>query len=228
MRTINISNQRKRNAQVGFEFNAPRPTIKFKHRGGMDYSNCRLLKAATTLKSLVDAHGYDLTDTILNSDAEVDMERVGMRLGKVKKVFIGPDGKVACRINRRLISYDNQGNERGDKKFQTPQANINGERPLQWTGKLIPKATACRKFVFSHKYQLRHVNGLTYDFLYEMARELHEADSVLLLGAGTKLAGPVVMANGGSPYRAFLEGRVNENGYILILHLTNLEIKPIV
>jgi hypothetical protein len=35
------------------------------------------------------------------------------------------------------------------------------------------------------------------------------------------------MANGGTPYRAFLEGRVEGDRYALILRLTNLELKEI-
>ena len=38
---------------------------------------------------------------------------------------------------------------------------------------------------------------------------------------------PIVMANGGTPYRAFLEGRVDGDRYALILRLTNMELKSI-
>jgi hypothetical protein len=33
------------------------------------------------------------------------------------------------------------------------------------------------------------------------------------------------MSNGGTPYRAFLEGRVDGDKYALILRLTNMELK---
>jgi hypothetical protein len=35
------------------------------------------------------------------------------------------------------------------------------------------------------------------------------------------------MANGGTPYRAFLEGRVDGDKYALILRLTNMELKSL-
>ena len=44
---------------------------------------------------------------------------------------------------------------------------------------------------------------------------------------GPKGVGPLVMANGGTSYRAFLEGRVDGDRYALILRLTNLELKPL-
>jgi hypothetical protein len=89
----------------------------------------------------------------------------------------------------------------------------------------IKKAEACRKFVFSGKVQLRHVNGLTYDFLYGMARELEAKQSLMLLGAGPKSNQPLILRRGGTPYRGFLEGRTQGDRYLLILHFSNLELK---
>jgi hypothetical protein len=89
----------------------------------------------------------------------------------------------------------------------------------------MPKKIAIKKFVFAKHYQVRHVNGLTYDFLYDMAKELDEKDSLMFVGAGEKGNEPLVITTGGTPYRAFLEGRVDGNLYCLILHLTNLELK---
>ena len=82
-------------------------------------------------------------------------------------------------------------------------------------------------FVFTRGYQLRHINGLTFDFLYDMAKKLHDQNCVMLLGGGSKGAGPIVLSTGGTPYRAFIEGRIDGDKYCLILHLTNLELKPI-
>jgi hypothetical protein len=50
---------------------------------------------------------------------------------------------------------------------------------------------------------------------------------MMLLGGGEKGAAPVVMSNGGTPYRAFLEGRVQGDSYALILRLTNMELKTV-
>ena len=95
------------------------------------------------------------------------------------------------------------------------------------TGKLIPRQKAMRMFMFKKSYQVQHVNGLTYDFLFDMAKKLAEADAMMLVGGGQKGIEPLVMANGGTPYRAFLEGRVDGDKYALILRLTNMELKSI-
>ena len=47
----------------------------------------------------------------------------------------------------------------------------------------------------------------------------------VLLGGGEKGNAPLVMTNNGTPYRGFLEGRINGDSFCLLLHLTNLELK---
>jgi len=114
------------------------------------------------------------------------------------------------------------------RPLQQKEANISLEDiPIQWSGKFISKKKAVDQFVFSRHYQIRHVNGLTYDFLYQMAKELHEKDALMFVGAGVKGNKPVVVTTGGTPYRAFLEGRVDGDLYCLILHLTHLELTTV-
>ena len=60
-----------------------------------------------------------------------------------------------------------------------------------------------------------------------MAKKLSEANAMMLLGGGEKGIAPLIMSNGGTAYRAFLEGRVIGNSYALIMRLTNLEIKSL-
>ena len=84
-----------------------------------------------------------------------------------------------------------------------------------------------RRFVFSSTLQLLHVNGLTFDFLATMARDLASTGELLVLGAGTRGQDPLVLQRGGRPYRGFLEGRVEGEAYLLLLHLSNLELKPL-
>lgn len=229
MRTINISNSKARNAQVGFELQPAKPSVSYVRCDGKKHSNIRLLKstARCTVTGLTSRLGEDLTDELIASDPEIDIERVGMILQGVKRVFLSDNGSVACQVKREQVFYTPEGIEKESHPYHTPSANINTDRPLRWTGKLIPKTKAARMFVFVRKYQLRHINGLTYDFLFDMARQLEEQNCLMLIGAGEKGIAPLVIAGGGTPYRAFLEGRTDGDKYCLILHLTNLELKPI-
>ena len=99
--------------------------------------------------------------------------------------------------------------------------------PVKLTGKLFPKNEIYNKLVFAKKYQLSHVNGLTFDFLFEIAKELSDKDSLMMLAAGAKSNEPLVFQDGGKSYRGFLEGRVIGATYVLLLHITNLELKAI-
>ena len=65
----------------------------------------------------------------------------------------------------------------------------------------------------------------TFDFLYNMAAELHRAHALALIGAGRRGLDPILMSRGGQPYRGFLEGRVEGERYCLILRLTDIELK---
>lgn len=78
---------------------------------------------------------------------------------------------------------------------------------------MIPKDRAAKMFVFTENYQIKHVNGLTYDFLYEMAKKLSDASALMLIGGDEKGTPPLVLSRGGVPYRGFLEGRGDGSKY---------------
>ena len=73
----------------------------------------------------------------------------------------------------------------------------------------------------------RTTQQLVREFLQAMAKKLADAKAMMLVGAGAKGIGPLVMQTGGTPYRAFLEGRIQGDSYALILRLTNLELKSL-
>jgi hypothetical protein len=58
-----------------------------------------------------------------------------------------------------------------------------------------------------------------------MAKELAEADSLMLLGAGKSGKDPLMFRRGSTPYRGFLEGRIDGEKYVLLLHLSKMELK---
>ena len=156
------------------------------------------------------------------------MTQFGLKVEGLKKVYVTPEQKVAYGVSLNEHVYLADGTEKEVRPEQTTSANISLDGvPLRWTGKLIPRQKAMRMFMFKKSYQVQHVNGLTYDFLFDMAKKLAEADSMMLVGGGQKGIDPIVMANGGTPYRAFLEGRVEGDRYALILRLTNMELKSI-
>lgn len=167
-----------------------------------------------------------VADLIVSGDPELDVENFGRFLRETSSVFINPQGKVVSRVKQFEVIRNPDGTEkeRRPRKVNTSNTAIEGQ-PVKWTGKLMKKSDVYNKFVFSSKQQIGHVNGLTYDFLYGMAKELEEKDSLMLLGSGPKGNQPLVFQRGGQNYRGFLEGRTDGTRYCLLLHLSNLELK---
>lgn len=230
MRKINISNELKRDAEVAYGTTFRRESTSYRTASGSEVSNVRRLKTTlqTSDASLIAEYGEGLADAIQNGDPEVDMNLVGLNLNGLTRVYVTPQLKVAYGAILNEHVYLPDGSEKEVRPMTSNAANIALDGvPVRWTGKLIPKEKAMRMFMFKKSYQVQHVNGLTYDFLYEMARKLSEAKSMMLVGAGPKGVDPLVMSAGGTPYRAFLEGRVEGDRYALILRMTNLELKEI-
>jgi len=229
MRLLNLSNEKKRDAQVGFESLKEKSTIEMTLSDGILKQSGRALRATmtTSLEPLLAVHGSaaEVAQAVIDGDPEIDIEQFGMLLPKTRRVYLTTSGSVAYCVNLEEVVHTPDGSVKEIRPYQPTEANITGEIPLRWTGKLMPKAQAARMFIFTHTYQVKHVNGLTFDFLFDMAKQLHESNSMMLLGAGPKGNGPVVMSQGGTAYRAFLEGRVDGECYCLALHLSNLEMK---
>ena len=231
MRAIRIANEKKRDAEVGFAAMPRRATVTMVLPDGREKINVKFVKSLANLETLKEQCGGDLVkvgEALIAGDPEIDMEQTGRFIRKTHRLWMTADNAIAYRVNFVEVVHNPDGSEKERREFARVQANIkNEEFPVQWTGRLIPVAEAVRKFVFSKSYQIRHTSGLTYDFLYAMAKELSEKKSFMLMGAGKKGNEPLRLTDGGEPYRGFLEGRVDGDTYCLVLHLTSLELKAL-
>jgi ribosomal protein S24E len=225
---INISNSKNRDAIVALEAVRPGREVRYIDEDHNMIINRRLLKTdvAHDLAALTknDDDLEKLGKKLVEDDPEIDIENFGMFLGETSRVYVSEKG-IVHSVEEVEVIYNPDGSERERRPRKKERQNINTDVPLKWTGKFIKKKEAVKKFVFATKKQLIHVNGLTYDFLYEIAKELHEKDSLLLLRSGEKSNQPLVLNRGGKQYNAFLEGRVDGDAYCLILHLSNMELK---
>lgn len=167
----------------------------------------------------------ELSEVLVNSDPEVDIESFGRQLRDTCRVYVDEDGAVVNHVQQIEVVRNPDGTERERRPRVRTQGNVNTEEPIRLSGRMMKKREVFNRFVFTGKRQLQHVNGLTYDFLYAIAKELAEADSMMLVGSGPKGTSPIVLNAGGTPYRGFLEGRVDGERYCLILHLSNMELK---
>jgi hypothetical protein len=167
----------------------------------------------------------EVARALVAGDPEIDLETVGSFLRETSRVFVNSDRKIVYGVSQVEIVRTPDGAEKARRPKKMSFPNINSETPLLWTGKFLPKRDVYHKFVIASKLQILHVNGLTYDFLIEMARELEQKKSLLAVGAGPKGNLPLILRRGALPYRGFLEGRTRGDEYCLLLHLSNMELK---
>lgn len=174
------------------------------------------------VKSLGDAYSQQLID----SDPEIDIEMVGRTIDGTNTVLLDKDNQpLYCAPEIMEIIYGPDGKEVERRTPVEIAPNVNEEVPVKWTGKLIPRTELLRKYGIKRTMQLRHVDGVTYDFLFAIAKELDEKDSVMLLAGGEGGKGPLVLQSNGSPYRGFLDGRIEGDKFLLLLHLSAMELK---
>jgi hypothetical protein len=225
---INISNAKGRDAVVAMEGLFPQRQVQYLDEDHRPVRTRRLLKTDIThdLPALMKKRktAAALANVLVKEDPEINIEEFGMFLADTSRVYISKKGIVHLVEEFELL-YNPDGTLREKRPRKKEPQNINTDVPLKWTGKFIKKKEAVRRFIFTNKKQLIHVNGLTFDFLYDMAKTLHKKDSLLLIRGGEKGDQPVMMNRGGRAYNAFLEGRVKGESYCLILHLSNMELK---
>ena len=225
---INISNPKGRDAVVALEGVIPKRSVRYVDEKGKPVTTRKLLKTDVThdLPELLKKKKKieKVADALIKDDPEIDLEQFGMYLADTSRVYVTKAGIVHL-VEEFEVIMNPDGTVRDRRPRKKLPQNLNAEFPIRWTGKYIKKEEAVKKFVFTNKKQLVHVNGLTYDFLYDMAKELDKKKSLLLIRGGEKGNEPLVMNRGGKPYNAFLEGRVKKDSYLLIMHLSNMELK---
>jgi pyruvate/2-oxoglutarate dehydrogenase complex dihydrolipoamide acyltransferase (E2) component len=233
MPSINLRDKRNRDALVRADSVGQSANVHFVDKDGANVRLRKVLKATSehSFGRLLRDAGDEtkLAEALLAGDVDCDMERIGMFLTETSRVFVNDKGEIAYQIEQIEIVRSATGEEKERRPRRQPEPNVDSEIPISWTGRLVKKEDAARRFVFSGKLQIVHVNGLTYDFLYGMAKELAEANSLMLLGAGKSGKDPLIFRRGSTPHRGFLEGRIQGDKYVLLLHLSKLELKaPVV
>jgi hypothetical protein len=227
MRKIRITNAEGRDAVVAYEtVRGPKPPAL--GLPGRSVTFRRYLSSAPsgTHEALSEAHGEDYGQALIDGDPEVDMETVGRTLGPTDNVFLSHDGEVLYAPPEQIdVVTGPDGQERSRSAASSTPSNVQGEHPLRWTSRRMPVDALARGFAVRRSLQLHHVDGLTFDFLFAMAKSLHEAGEAVLVGAGEKGKDPLIFQENGSPYRGFLEGRIDGDRYQLLLHLSSLQLK---
>lgn len=240
IRYIKLSNEKNRDAEVTYRSLNPKASIKLGINTAGDVINKRVLKSTPTtdFSTLIKEFKVDktedeqfqksilLSEKIIKYDPEIDFEMGGKYISGLQRVYVNEQQKPVFKVKKIEKIFSPNAELKAEREPKYNESNIL-DQVVKWTGKMMPKLKVYNKLVFTKKYQIKHINGLTYDFLFDMAKQLDEKDSLMMLGGGKSGKEPLVMNDGGKPYRAFLEGRVQDDKYCLILHLTDQELKAL-
>lgn len=234
IRYIQIEDSNKIDAEITFKSIKKGNQIYMALESGEKPLNKRVLKSTkeNSLDFLIgkktpsDDDYNEFSEMLINKDDEIDFELFGRFIDKVDKIYTNQDLKPVFNVNISEQIIDPNGELVEEKEKAYSKSNINGESIVRWTGRYIPKKKLYNKVVLTSKYQLKHINGLTFDFLFKIAKNLQEKDSFMMLGGG-KGNEPLIINDGGKPYRAFLEGKIKDKSYALIMHLSNQEYKSL-
>jgi hypothetical protein len=168
---------------------------------------------------------------LIEGDPELDLQLAGRLMRDATAVYLDPSAAqpvIATEFKEVEVVYtpDGQEKERRSRVFRT--ANVDTTQPLKIVRRM-PVKECLTKFVFRGMQQLVHTDGLTFDFLHSLAKSLQDSQSMALVGAGPKGAGPLVLRDGGTPFRGFLFGEAEGSGddarYRLLLLLSDQELK---
>ncbi len=229
MRKIHISDSNSKNTFVHFS-PTKAPSNPVRAFGKQKVYSKRLILSGekSDYENLLTKYEKKLPEILLNEDPELDLKLIGRPIEKTNTVFVNKKNEI-LRVAPNWIEliFDQDGNEKERRVPEDRLSNITDDLPIRFTKMKLKRKDAVRKFVFSRTLQLWHSDGLTFEFLFNIAKELDDNDEMMLVGSGEKGRGPLIFQNNGLPWRAFLEGRVKDNSYALLMRLSNLELKSL-
>jgi hypothetical protein len=228
LKEIHIENEKKRDANVRFVslIKESDPVLAYK---GKKIKNSRLLISSddTSEESLLNKYKDKLAENILDKDVDIDIEYAGKFVGDIDRILFNSKNEILyspAKIKEVIFNKEGEEIKKQDPKEIIPNVRDDSP-PLKWTGKFFKREEVLKKFVITKSIQLRHTDGLTFEFLFDMAKKLEEKKSLMFLGGGQSGKDPLIFQTNGCPYRGFLDGRINKNQYQLILRLSNMELK---
>jgi len=180
----------------------------------------------------------DLLEEFLDTENDVDMELAGKEVGRTATLLLtGEDNALCYNFTEYEIKKDRKGKiipceECGQIycehriKSQIYSNVNNDDTPIIWIKKfMMDKREVLRTWSFDRSYQIIHTNGLTYDFLFKMAKLLNDLNKVVFIAPIiNKKPEKLVIRTGNLPFYGWLEGRVKGDQYALVIHGTTFKL----
>ena len=166
----------------------------------------------------------ELARSLIDGDPEVDLEMTGRATGPCDRVHIDGDGQILYAPSIVEVRYGSDGIEQERRPLSVRPSNLVTPAPPAWSGMLLPRSEAIRRYAFTRAYQVMHTNALEFDFLYGIAAHLDERKVMAQVGSGRQGKGPLILERNGPKCRGFLDGRIQGDAMRLVLYLAAFEL----
>lgn len=166
----------------------------------------------------------ELARALISGDPDLDPELTGRATGACDRVHLDRDGQILYAPSVVEVRTGSDGLETGRRPLAMRPSNLVTPVPPVWSGTLIPRDQAIRRYVFTRAYQVAHTNSLEFDFLHGIAAYLDERKAMAQVGSGRRGGGPLILERGGPRYRGFLDGRIQGDAMRLALYLAAFEL----
>jgi hypothetical protein len=168
----------------------------------------------------------NLFEKLKDTDEEIDIELTGKYIKSTNRITVNKNFEPVYNYRMYDVLYQPDGSIK-ERVHQQTVGNINHATPVRITDDLHDKKALIRRYIFRKSYNITHSNGLTFKFLYDIAKKLHDVGKfarVETFDPKTKKRAPLILYDGGRKFpRAFLEGKIKENSYCLMLHVSDQE-----
>src|SRR5690606_40629531 len=136
--SINISNQKNRDAVVATEALMPHRTVRYVNEKGRPVSTKKLLKSDVEhdLPALLKKSKKidKVASALIKGDPEIDIESFGMFLSDLSRVYVTAKGIVDL-IEEVEVIYNHDGTARDSRPTIKWQQTMYVEDLMNWTGK---------------------------------------------------------------------------------------------
>ena len=166
----------------------------------------------------------ELARALISGDPEIDLEKTGRATGPCDRVHVNGDGQILYAPSFMEVRYGTDGIEQERRLLSVRPSNLVTPAPPTWSGVLLPRGEAVRRYALTRTYQVMHTNALEFDFLHGIAAYLDERNVMAQVGSGRRGNGPLILERNGPKYRGFLDGRIQGDAMRLVLYFAAFEL----
>jgi hypothetical protein len=165
---------------------------------------------------------------LAEEDLEINIELAGQIVEHTTRIVVNKEYEPVYTY-RHYDILEKPSGELMERPHAISQANVDEKIPVKISEQYFDPKDVISKFVVRKSYYLIHNDGMSYKFLFDIAKKLHDLGKMVrLIGYDqqTKKPTPIVLITGGASFPAvFLEGKIQQDQYCLRLLLADRELK---